>query len=123
MIQMNISLGRLDTLNLLSNKVISEPGEVTWYYSRKQDSKKEIANIYAAIMASINSTVTEAYLHANTTYDQCGIHLVVWLYSTYSMDPDQGKALLMTQIGSLDIMKSKSLLLFLAYIERLGHTG
>ena len=39
------------------------------------------------------------------------------------MDPDQRKALLMTQIGSLDITKSKNLLTFLSYVEKLGHTG
>ena len=74
-------------------------------------------------MASITSTVKEDYLYANTTNNQCGIHLAVWLYLTYAMDPDQRKALLMTQIGSLDITKSKTLLDFLSYVEKLGHTG
>ena len=59
-------------------------------------------------MASITSTVKEAYLYANATNNQCRIHLEVWLYSTYAMDPDQHKNLLMTQIGVLDITKSKS---------------
>ena len=79
--------------------------------------------MYAAIMASFTSTVKEAYLHANITNDQCGIHLTVWLYSTYTMDPYQCKALLMAQIGSLDITKSKSLLAFFTYVEKLGHIG
>ena len=74
-------------------------------------------------MASITSTIKEAYLFANTINNQCGIHLAVWLYSTYSMDPAQRKNLLMTQIGLLDIMKSKSFSAFLAYVERLGHIG
>ena len=39
------------------------------------------------------------------------------------MGPDQHKALLMTQIGSLGITKSKTLLAFLSYAEKLGHTG
>ena len=39
------------------------------------------------------------------------------------MDPDQRKALLMKQIGSLDITKSKTLLAFLSYAEKLGCTG
>jgi hypothetical protein len=83
---MNVSPGRLDTLNLFSNKAKAEPGEVTCYYYRRQDSKKERANIYAAIMASITSTVKEAYLYANATNNQCGIHLAVWLYLTYAND-------------------------------------
>ena len=107
MIRMNVSPGQLDTLNFFCNKIKAEPGEVTSYYYHKQDSKKERANIYAAIMASITSTVKEAYLYANATNDQCGIHLAVWLYATYSMDPSQRKNLLMTQIGVLDITKSK----------------
>ena len=74
-------------------------------------------------MASITSTVKEAYLYANATNDQCGIHLAVWIYATYSMDPAQRKNLLMTQIGVLDIMKSKSFLAFLSYVEKLGYTG
>ena len=74
-------------------------------------------------MESITSTVKEDYLYANATNDQCGIHLAVWLYLTYTMDPDQRKSLLTTQIGSLDITKYKNLLTFLSYVEKLGHTG
>ena len=74
-------------------------------------------------MASITLTVKEAYLHTNATTNQCGIYLAVWLYPTYAMDPDQCKSLLMTQIGSLVITKSKSLLAFFCYTEKLGHTG
>ena len=39
------------------------------------------------------------------------------------MDPEQRKSLLMTQIGSLEVTKSKSLLAFLSYVENLGHIG
>ena len=123
MIRMNVSPGWLDTLNFFSNKAKAEPGKGTCYYSRRQDSKKERANVYKAIMASITSTVKESYIYDNTTNNQCGIHLAVWLFSKYAMDPNQRKVLLMTQIGSLDITKSKTLLAFLSYTEKLGHTG
>ena len=74
-------------------------------------------------MASITSTFKEAYLYTYATNNQCVIHLTVWLYATYSLNPSQQKNLLMTQIELLDITKSKSFLAFLAYVDKLGHVG
>ena len=43
------------------------------------------------------------------------------LYLQYAMDTDQRKSLLMTQVGALDITKSKTFLAFLTYVEKLGY--
>ena len=42
------------------------------------------------------------------SYNIWYIYIVVWIYSTFAMQPDQQNSLLMTQIGSLDITKSNT---------------
>ena len=65
------------TKNFFTHIALVEPKEMISYYSRKHDSKKDRANIYAAIMESIQSTIKTQYIHAHDIDTQCGVYLAV----------------------------------------------
>ena len=91
MVRINTSPVTYDTKKIFTNNDLAEPGAMLSFFNGKHKSKKERANIYTAIMASINSAIKEAYIHAHNVDTQCGVYLAVWIYLTYSMETDQHK--------------------------------